>query len=114
MFDGKPEKFQVWWTRLRAYAGVFGFIKALAKGGESEMPGTELEWLYKTDDKDKKSIAALKRNAIAVANLTMAFTTDATMALVYEALNDDDWPGGLAHIIVDALKVEVSTPRHDD
>ena len=104
MFDGKPEKFQVWWTRFRAYAGVFGFIKALKKGGETALPPTEDALLDDTSETDKLMIAALKRNAIAMANLTMAFTTDATMALVYESLNDEDWPGGLAHKVIDALK----------
>jgi hypothetical protein len=97
MLDGKPEKFQVRWTRFRTYTCVFRFIKGLAKGGQSEMLSSENETLEDTDNDDKKKIPALKRNAIAVANLTMAIKTDAIMALVYESLNNDDWPGGVLH-----------------
>jgi hypothetical protein len=46
----------------------------------------------------------MRRNVIpTMANMTMAFTTDGTMALVYKAM-DVDWPSGLAHKVVKELK----------
>jgi hypothetical protein len=48
---------------------------------------------------------AKKRNAIAMANLTMACTSAMTMGLVYEA-QTEEWPGGLAHLVVAALKAK--------
>jgi hypothetical protein len=31
MFDGEHKKFQIWWTRFMAYAGVLGSVKPLRK-----------------------------------------------------------------------------------
>jgi hypothetical protein len=53
-------------------------------------------------DAGNLNAAVLKRNAIAMANMTMAFTTDGTMALVYKAM-DVDWPSGLAHKVAKEL-----------
>ena len=50
LFDGKHAKFQVWWTRLEAYAGVFGFLVALQPGGEADMPSTEATVIDETTD----------------------------------------------------------------
>jgi hypothetical protein len=103
LFDGKHKKFQVWWTRLDAYAGVFGFLAALKIGGEAELPSTKATVIDEMTDPGKLQAAAKKHNGIAMANLTMAFTTDGTMALVYKA-KTGAWPSGLAHLVSLALK----------
>ena len=103
VFDGKHAKFQIWWTRFKAYAVVFGYAGAVKIGGEADMPPTEATFLDLSSDDGKKMASALKRNAVAVVNLTMAFTSEGTIALVYEAMNDPEWPSGLAHVIVAAL-----------
>jgi Na+-translocating ferredoxin:NAD+ oxidoreductase RnfC subunit len=54
-----------------------------------------------TDD-GKKKIAAKKNDAIAVANLTIAFTNEETMALACES-ESTTWPSGLAHLTVKAV-----------
>ena len=77
-FDGKKEKFQTWWTRLTARASVFGFREALTLGGENDMPERDSAVLDPATDQGKKRIAAKKRNAAAVANLTIAFTAEGT------------------------------------
>lgn len=102
-FDGTAEKFQIWWTRFWAYASVFAFAAALATGGEATLPAREDAVIDEATPAGVLSAAAKKRNAIAVAQLTMAFTSNGTMALVYEAVTDE-WPSGLAHRIVAALK----------
>jgi hypothetical protein len=48
---------------------------------------------------------AKKRNAIAMANLTVAFTSEMAMGLVYKA-QTEEWPGGLAYLVVAALKAK--------
>jgi hypothetical protein len=58
-----------------------------------------------TTSSGKLTAAAKKRNAIAVANMTMAFTTDGMMAIVYKS-KTSVWPSGLAHLIADALKAK--------
>jgi hypothetical protein len=95
LFDGKHNNFQVWWTRLEADAGVFGFLAALQPGGEHSMPLTVATPIDKTT-LGGAAEAAAKRNAIAVANLTMAFTTNGTVALVYKlklSIGPMDWHG---------------------
>jgi hypothetical protein len=67
------------------------------------MPTTEATAIDKTTEVGKKQAAAKKRNAIAVANLTMSFTTDRTMAIIYKS-KSTSWPNGLAHEITVALK----------
>jgi hypothetical protein len=50
----------------------------------------------------KKMLAAKKRNEVAMANFTMAFTTEGVMGLVYRALTTD-WPSGLAMVVDQGL-----------
>ena len=38
-WDGKKSTFQTWYTRFTAYAGVFGFAKALSE--DSNIPESE-------------------------------------------------------------------------
>jgi hypothetical protein len=54
----KHEKFQVWWTRLEAYAGVFGFLAALQHGGETTMPAAESTVIDKTTTTGKLTVAS--------------------------------------------------------
>ena len=66
------------------------------------MPIDEVTELDLTDPDERKQHEAKRRNAVAVASLTMAFTTQALMKHVNKAC-DEDWPGGLAHKIVKSL-----------
>eukprot|EP00977_Amphora_coffeiformis_P019679 scaffold7386_cov160-Amphora_coffeaeformis.AAC.9 len=101
-FDGKAKKFTMFWMRFKAYAAVKGFLPALQDGGEGYMPPDEATVLDPSDPDEKLMIEAKKRNAVAVASLTMAFTTQALMKHVNKAC-DEDWPSGLAHKIVKSL-----------
>ena len=101
-FDGSHATFQLWWTRFKAYATVYKFDQALKVGGERDLPASESVTIDTSTDVGKRQEAAKKRNAVAMANLTMAFTTEATMGLVYKAMSND-WPGGLAHEVTAAL-----------
>jgi hypothetical protein len=47
----------------------------------------------------------VKRNKIAMANFTMAFTSKGTMSLIYKA-EAQAWPNGLASLVTDALKAK--------
>ena len=69
---------------------------------EADMPARENDPIDDTTDEGKKEAAAKKRNAVAVANFTMAFTSEGTMGLIYKATTTD-WPSGLSHLIVRAL-----------
>eukprot|EP00977_Amphora_coffeiformis_P005922 scaffold1253_cov146-Amphora_coffeaeformis.AAC.5 len=102
LFDGKAKSFTMFWMRFKAYGAVKGFLPALQVGGEGDMPADEATALDLNDPTEKRQAEAKKRNAVAVASLTMAFTTQALMKHVTKACNDD-WPGGLAHKIVKSL-----------
>jgi hypothetical protein len=78
------------------------FTQSLAEGGETSMPLTDAMVLSEETPEGKASMAAKKRNALAVAFITMALTSDGTMNIVYKVITTD-WPGGLAHVIVAAL-----------
>jgi hypothetical protein len=66
------------------------------------MPDSNATVLDPASEDDKLKIAVKKRNAIAVANLTIAFTAEGTMALACESVSPE-WPSGLAHLIVKAM-----------
>ena len=66
------------------------------------MPSEEGDEIDETTAEGKKVAAAKKRNATAMACLTIAFTSEANMCLVYEAVTSE-WPSGLAHQVVSAL-----------
>jgi hypothetical protein len=101
-FDGAHKNFQVWWTRFMAFAAVMKITQALKIGGEVNMPMTEDTIIVETTDVGKLQAVAVRRNAIAMANLTMAFTSETTINVVYKAMSIE-WPSGLAHLVVAAL-----------
>ena len=66
------------------------------------MPASDAELLDENGDADKIKIAAKKRNAVAMANLSMAFMSEGTMGLVYKAMTLA-WLNGLVHLVIKAL-----------
>jgi hypothetical protein len=102
-FDGAHKSFQLWWTRFTAFATVYKFNEAVRKDGpDPDLPSSESEVLDEDDEDDKKKIAMRKRNAVAMVNLSMAFTSEGSMGLVYKAMTLE-WPGGLAHLVIKGL-----------
>jgi hypothetical protein len=87
-FDGKDGSFLVWWERFQAYAAVYNWDTVLKSGGDSDLPSSETD-LLQNDDELKKQKEAIKKNKVALANLTMAFTTSGSMALIKESKNND-------------------------
>ena len=53
----------------------------------------------------KAQAAAKHRNALAMANFTMAFETDGLLGMIYKAMSKD-WPGGLAYMVVAQLMIK--------
>ena len=100
MFDGDHKKFQMWNTRFRAFATVSRFAEALAP--HAMMPAREDELFDETTEDGRLKALAIRRNGVAMANLSMAFTSEGTMGLVYKAMTPE-WPGGLAYLVMEAL-----------
>ena len=102
-FDGKKESFQMFWIRFDAFANVKNFEKALVK--DRDMPSSEAD-AYRLDENDannKKAFAAVKRNKVAWAQMTLVLNTEALLAIM-SSTKDLAWPGGLAHKVVVKLK----------
>ena len=82
---------------------VYKFHKVINKDApDLDMPLNEAEVLDESNDAHKKKIAVKKRNAVAMANLLMPFTSEGTMGLVYKAMSAN-WPNGLVHQVVKEL-----------
>eukprot|EP00957_Ditylum_brightwellii_P079140 6018793-Ditylum_brightwellii.AAC.1 len=103
-FDGKDESFLVWWKWFQTYAAVYNWDTALKSGGDSDLPSNETD-LSQNADELKKKKEAIKKNKLALANLTMAFTTSGSMALIKES-KSNDWPKGLAYKVIEKLQAK--------
>jgi hypothetical protein len=101
--DGTEGEFQIFWVRYRAYAEVHDFARALVH--DTDMPADNSVLLDETTPVGKLQKAAVKRNKIAMANFTMAFTSKGTISLIYKA-ETTNWPDGLASLVTDALKAK--------
>ena len=99
LFDGKDENFQDWWTKFKAYAGVYGFAKAIKTEPEANLPEVEDDDLDPKDENNKPAIMAMKWNALAMASLTMAFKSNGLMSMVYKS-QTNDWPSGQAYVVI--------------
>ena len=89
--------------RFIAFATVYKFNKVISKDAlDPDMPVSEVEVLDETKDEDKKKIVVKNRNSVAMANLVMAFTSETMMGLVYKVMTNE-WPNGLAHLVIKGL-----------
>jgi hypothetical protein len=103
-WDSKAKTFQLWWVRFMVFTTMQKFSKALGADKESGMPASEDAVIAEDTDPGKIQLKAKNRNANAVAQFTMAFLTETAMAFIYEGMVDTDWPGGLAYLVVKAIK----------
>ena len=98
-FNGEAKEAQIWLMRFRAYADVYGFSQSIMETADPNLPATESSVIDESTDDGKKQARAKRANKIALANLTMAFTTEALMGLIYKA-RTNDWPNGLAWMVM--------------
>jgi hypothetical protein len=78
----ETENFQVWWTRYQAFAMVAGFGDMLLPTKSVALPLTE-DTRNGTAEEQEAQVKAVRRNAVAIANFTMAFKAESLMALIY-------------------------------
>jgi hypothetical protein len=79
------------------------FVKAINRDApDVEMPLNEAEVLDESDITHKKEIAAKRRNAVAMANFSMAFTSEGTMGLILKAMTAER-PSRLAALVIKGL-----------
>jgi hypothetical protein len=101
-FDGSEDQFQIWWIRFKAYARVMQFSEAIETGGEADLPISDAASIDMKTEEGKRQAKAKKRNNVAIANFTMAFTTESSIQLLFKS-QTAEWPGGLAHLVVKEL-----------
>jgi hypothetical protein len=80
-FDGTIGKFQMSWMRFTACAMLQKFAAALKETAKTHPPTVETEGPNETDDNKK----ARRRNMAMLYNLTLAFTTESLMSLLFKA-----------------------------
>jgi hypothetical protein len=105
-FNGKKEAFQTWWIRLKEFANANDFLPALSAEAEKNLLTTE----DNIAEIDVDQQAAVKRNNMAIYNLTLAFTTDEAMEFYHKGITEEH-PRGLAWLIVKALHARFK-PQH--
>eukprot|EP00957_Ditylum_brightwellii_P064136 4865639-Ditylum_brightwellii.AAC.1 len=98
-FDGEQKGFQIWWMRFCAYGTVYGFTQSIQTSPDPDLPGMEYEILDTAPTNGALAAKAVKMNAVAICNFTMAFTTKALMGLIYASINDE-WPTRKANMMV--------------
>lgn len=102
IFDGDEANFPVWKMRFLAFAKLKKFKEALIEGGEVDLPSIEDYVIDLESDEGIRQHAAATRNDMAMACLTMAFTSESLIGMVYKA-QDLTWPSGRAHLVMEAL-----------
>ena len=102
LFSGEAKDFPLWWMRFKSFAKVYGIGGSINRVADPDLPTSADEVIDDTTTAGKKQAAARKANDIALANLTMAFTTEGLMGLVYSSMTAE-YPDGLAWKVVDGL-----------
>ena len=97
-FDGKRESFHMWWTRFCSYAMMYKFSPCLKPIEEVDLPADEEELATDTDEEK----AARKRNALAMYNFMLAFSTEGLMGIIFKA-RTTLYPNGKAYKVVEML-----------
>lgn len=103
-FNGDEDKYQSWWIRFKAYAKVAGFSAAISTDPEVDLPANQAEVnsLTGSDEDTKRKLAAVSRNDTAMANLTLAFTSDELLRMILSA-QTSEWPDGRACDVIKDL-----------
>ena len=63
-FDGKEEKFSMWWQQFKAFAALKKFIQAIQDALEQDLPNDETVVLDQNDADEKLMIAAREREML--------------------------------------------------
>jgi hypothetical protein len=92
----------MWWKKFLAYAALSRFKDILKEERDKHLPEKEV-----SEDEDQKEVTkeqqtAVKKNEIAMASFSIAFTTEKGMNIIYSACNKN-WPEGEAYLVVREL-----------
>ena len=112
MFHGDEKKYQSWLIRFEAFTQVKGFITVLEDAGitikEEDVEALELRPKYGSEETGARSADKEKqyrlgqRNLLAMAHLTIAFTSEGLLNKILSATTTE-WPGGLVFRLMAVL-----------
>ena len=85
VFSGKKSDFQIWWMRFIVFATIMGFAGVLKQTKHAHLPDQQEEG--EGDSEDQKKVS--KWNLTAMYNITLSFTTEGLMGIIYKAQTDD-------------------------
>jgi len=104
LFDGKDENFPNWWARFKEFGCVHGFSDVLTETKPKELELSENDVKHTDEKNHPEAVTMFKKNAVAVAQLTMCFTNENAecMAFVYKSMTQE-WPNGCVWIIIQRL-----------
>ena len=75
-FGGEYKYFQFWWMCFTAYTYVYGFAASIRKTRDPDLPSGEDTVINSATTEGKKKEKSKMINAIAIANITTAFTSE--------------------------------------
>ena len=103
-FDGKDTNFANWYAKFLAYGEVHGFGSALTETKPSDLEDDSNDANHFDEANHPKAVKQYKANALAMANLTMAFTNDnnVCMGFIFKSMGTH-WPKGRAWYVMEKL-----------
>ena len=104
-FDGKDINFANWYAKFVAYGEVHRFGDALTATKPTLLQDVAADPIHFDETNHPLAVKQYKANALAMANLTMAFTNDnnVCMGFVFKSM-DNDWPKGRAWYVMEKLE----------
>eukprot|EP00957_Ditylum_brightwellii_P178322 13581386-Ditylum_brightwellii.AAC.1 len=100
-FGRTSKMFQMWWIRFKAYASMYDFMQSIGQEIDPDLPASKDDNAAEGDEGVRQT-KAKKLNAVVIANLMMAFTSESLIAMIYASMSTK-YPGGLAYKVVVAL-----------
>jgi len=101
-FNGEQDKFQIWWAQFKAHCSHIGVIEAIGTTRPVNLPTTEDEVIDLSKKDGKLQNQARKANATAMVSLTLAFTKNSLLGMIYSA-ESVEYPNGEAWKVVSKL-----------
>ena len=76
--------------------------RILKEERDAYLPGKEVSEIDENEEKGKLECLVVRKNEMAMASFSIAFTTEKAMIIIYEACTEN-WPDGEAHFVLREL-----------
>jgi hypothetical protein len=102
LFNGDRKMFTIFWIRFQGYAVVKGFNDAIMENLDPNLLATDATVIDLATPEGLRQASAKKKNSVAIASMTMAFSTQGLLAMIINSMSIA-WPSGLAHTVREQL-----------